>query len=462
MAYLDPGYILDTQLWRVLVEMLKTLYGDVEYHPVRIYSFQIRRLDATEVIRECESKSRQPDILVTLYLNKNWMKNDYGELLLLNETTGEVAVSTVPSHGRLVVWECNIPYLYKPPSISYKQGQYGLVFRVSRSRDSFDDAKSFYQEVQSRVKEGENFEFLHTAQHGLHILLNNDDVSSFKTRVFYDSKGRQIVIYDNLFSLEEINRLRIDIVKQYTRYMYQPFDEGSLEDNDNVQWIIPVTVEDFVRSRLWDVWKKVVADVTGNTDWYPYDVSINVIRGAEHTRIHQDCEEQEEEYTLLLYLNPEFDTPNSHGETSFFEEVSLPSGKKYYPGNEVYEMVAAIRPRFGRLVVFNGIIPHSARPPNVHVIVTRYTFAVKVMRTERVALSKALQEQLEGEQESENRKLLPLLDRGLSGYQSRHLLPTVDVLREKVRFETENRHDYLSEERERILQSIEESLETKK
>ena len=458
MAYLDPGYMLNTQLWRTFLDMLKAVYGNVEYYPIRINSFQIRRLDATQVIRECESESRsdsQPDILMTLYLNKKWMKNDYGELVLLNETTGEVAVSTVPSYGRLVVWECDIPYLYKPPSISYKQGQYGLAIRVSQSGDLFDHAKSFYHEMQRRRREGEKVDFPLTVQHGLHISLNTDDVASYKTRVFHDSAGRQIVIYDNLFSLEEINRLRTDLVKLYSSFLYQPYDEGAFEDNDNVQWIIPSTVEDFVRSPLWKVWQNVVADVTGYTDWYPYDVSINVIRGAEHTRIHQDCEEWEEEYTLLLYLNPEFDTPDSHGETAFFEEIPLPTGKKRRLGDEVYEMVTAVRPRFGRLVIFNGIIPHSARPPNVHVTVTRYTFAVKVMRTERVALSKALQEQLEGEQESENRQLL----NELSGYQS---LPSIDILREKVTLETANRHKYMSERHELILKNIEESLKKRK
>ena len=42
----------------------------------------------------------------------------------------------------------------------------------------------------------------------------------------------------------------------------------------------------------------------GVTGWYPYDVSNNLNEAWDHTRIHPDCF-QRDEYTFLLYLNPE-------------------------------------------------------------------------------------------------------------------------------------------------------------
>ena len=49
------------------------------------------------------------------------------------------------------------------------------------------------------------------------------------------------------------------------------------------------------------------------------------------------------------------------------------------PGDEEYEMIAAVKPRYGRIVMFGGIIPHSARPPSPEYHGARYTFACKVL-----------------------------------------------------------------------------------
>lgn len=92
---------------------------------------------------------------------------------------------------------------------------------------------------------------------------------------------------------------------------------------------------------------------TGRTSFYPHDVSCNVIRHADHTWMHQDCEESELDVTLLIYLNPNW-TLNMYGETMFFEK------NKYGE----YESSVAIRPRFGRIAIFNGVFRHSARPPS--------------------------------------------------------------------------------------------------
>ena len=42
-------------------------------------------------------------------------------------------------------------------------------------------------------------------------------------------------------------------------------------------------------------------------------------------------------------------------------------------------MIAAVKPRYGRIVMFRGIIPHSARPPSPEYHGARYTFACKVL-----------------------------------------------------------------------------------
>ena len=76
---------------------------------------------------------------------------------------------------------------------------------------------------------------------------------------------------------------------------------------------------------------------------FPYDISINLIRNADHTRIHKDVGYHgEEEFTCLVYMNPTWDK-NFYGETTFFEKNS-----------DDTEIVAQVRPRYGRLVIFDG------------------------------------------------------------------------------------------------------------
>ena len=52
-------------------------------------------------------------------------------------------------------------------------------------------------------------------------------------------------------------------------------------------------VEDFVTSRLWKLVKQLAAYLSGIDEWYPYDVSMNIIRNSHFPRIHQDCEHNE-------------------------------------------------------------------------------------------------------------------------------------------------------------------------
>ena len=83
---------------------------------------------------------------------------------------------------------------------------------------------------------------------------------------------------------------------------------------------------------------------SGNPNLFPYDVSINLVRNADHTRIHGDVSYYgEEEFTCLVYLNPNW-TKNDYGETTFFEKNS-----------DDTEIVAQVRPRYGRTVIFDGM-----------------------------------------------------------------------------------------------------------
>ena len=70
-------------------------------------------------------------------------------------------------------------------------------------------------------------------------------------------------------------------------------------------------------------------------------------------------------YTLLLYANLEWDI-NWGGETLFYD-------KKWE------EIVTAIKPKPGRIVLFDSTLYHSARPPQSHCPHNRYTIVLNLI-----------------------------------------------------------------------------------
>ena len=123
-----------------------------------------------------------------------------------------------------------------------------------------------------------------------------------------------------------------------------------MDSTDQVQWIMAFEIDDFVQTSLWNVVSQIVTFVSGKEGYFPYDIGCNNIQATDTTTIHIDSEFNESEFTLLIYLNEDW-TANHHGETVFFDDME---------GNEV---IFAVRPRYGRVAIFHGSIPHSARPP---------------------------------------------------------------------------------------------------
>ena len=78
---------------------------------------------------------------------------------------------------------------------------------------------------------------------------------------------------------------------------------------------------------------------------------------------HADCLPEQEDLTALWYMCTDWDLEWA-GETVFFDAAG--------------EIAAAVRPRPGRLVVFDGAIRHVGRPPTRICPAPRYTLAVKL------------------------------------------------------------------------------------
>jgi hypothetical protein len=92
---------------------------------------------------------------------------------------------------------------------------------------------------------------------------------------------------------------------------------------------------------------------------------VNVSDFSVPDMMHVDFGEKNKAGTVLHYANVEWDL-DFGGETLFYDHKNL-------------EIIAAIKPSPGRFVIFDGSIPHSARPPQVHCPYKRYTIAVKFL-----------------------------------------------------------------------------------
>lgn len=95
----------------------------------------------------------------------------------------------------------------------------------------------------------------------------------------------------------------------------------------------------------------------------PYRAYTNVATYGDMLFSHVDCLPGQVELTALWYLCGEWDVEWG-GETMFFDAQD--------------EVAAVVRPRPGRLVIFDGAIRHVGRPPNRICYRPRYTFAIKL------------------------------------------------------------------------------------
>ncbi|CAH3035962.1 unnamed protein product [Pocillopora meandrina] len=387
VAPVNPEFFSDTALWNISRKVVEKLSGGREYFPYDVTFSMHRRLDFITASSK-ENNIDEDELMIRISLNKDFKRNDYGEAIFYKDSR-EILAAVYPKMGRMVVWNATVPFIFKPPAMSYVQAQFDILVRVTTSKEK---AKQAIAETKRLIKKSESQETLGFAlsdEGEIPVL----DLSKYEKRRFHDSQGREIAVFDGLVDKSDLDALRLFLLHYNSVFQYQPFD-GVDEEHDNVSWIAMLKVKDFVKSHLWKIVKLLATYLSGLDEWYPYDVSMNIIRNSHYPRIHEDCEPNEHEYTFLMYLTPDWEA-NNYGETAFFEEVLSQDGTPYPPGQQQYEWIASVRPRYGRIVIFRGIIPHSARPPSPGFSGARYTFACKVARNYLLAMSKSLRETLE-------------------------------------------------------------------
>lgn len=128
-------------------------------------------------------------------------------------------------------------------------------------------------------------------------------------------------------------------------------------------WAVEVDLATLVRQAIYEPTCSALEHwVRGGAAFRPYRAYTNVASYGDMLFTHVDCHESARDVTALWYLCREWDVEWG-GETVFFDADD--------------EIALAVRPRPGRLVLFDGAIKHVGRPPNRICYAPRYTFAIK-------------------------------------------------------------------------------------
>ena len=374
-----------TRLWIEMSKILKELTGSKQFVCSAMFTLTYR-LDFKPV-----SKKDGKGLMVQIFLNEDMKKNDYGETVFYKDNN-DVMCGIHQQPGRVLVWNDTINHIPKPPAMLFVQTQSSILLHLTDSDEKHRNCMELNQANEQAIinSKPKHFPFITEDDKLDCLLLGNINYAQHLTNKYYDSQGHEIAVFDNVLSERDLSRLRDYLTNDYHTFGFQPYDDEHSEDHDNVAWISVQKSDVLAQSGLWQVVKQAAIFLSGLDQWYPYDVSMNIVHSFHHTRIHEDCEAHEHEYTFLLYLNKDWNE-NLYGETVYFEQVN----GDVEAGDEEYEMIAAVKPRYGRIAMFRGIIPHSARPPSPEYRGARYTFACKVSKTFGSAKQKKLRETLE-------------------------------------------------------------------
>ena len=285
--------------------------------------------------------------IAVIFLVQNSRRNAYGELIVYNE--GEIIKAVYPKRGRLVIFPASLEHVIKSPAIDMSERLYCMKIHFLLSDDQRHSAVIQETLPGNTVRNDFNNPMVFP---NFKLLTKTDttpdgtlDIQQFVTKNFTTNSGLSIVVLDGILPLKELDALR----KTVETNGYSDNAAG-MDSTDQVQWIMAFEIDDFVQTSLWNVVSQIVTFVSGKKGYFPYDIGCNNIQATDTTTIHIDSEFNESEFTLLIYLNEDW-TANHHGETVFFDDME---------GNEV---IFAVRPRYGRVAIFHGSIPHSARPP---------------------------------------------------------------------------------------------------
>lgn len=167
-----------------------------------------------------------------------------------------------------------------------------------------------------------------------------------------------IEVYDNLIPEELVKEIHRKL--HFTGFKRTERDYSD-QDFANAMAVADLVLDDDLVQELMS---KVYPLVPNAEELYCYRVYANCYTPSDSPEPHKDqCENNG--FTVLYYANSEWSWENG-GETVFFDENR--------------EIIKAVLPKPGRVVIFQPDIHHTARVQNILGPKFRYTIAIKLRK----------------------------------------------------------------------------------
>jgi SM-20-related protein len=169
--------------------------------------------------------------------------------------------------------------------------------------------------------------------------------------------GYQIAVFNNLLSFPQL--------EENVKFLYNaPFKKTEFsraETSQYTHWAHEIEPKNLKIENYWASTAKAVKSIFPDDKWKAYRAYVNYGGFGDAMFSHHDSTVKE--ITCLWYMVPQWHI-DWGGETVFYDK------------NE--EIALACVPKPGRLVVFDGRIKHSGRPPNRNCLHSRFTLAIKL------------------------------------------------------------------------------------
>lgn len=169
--------------------------------------------------------------------------------------------------------------------------------------------------------------------------------------------GRALKIFDGY--LDNVS----EYVAALSRAAFTRNEIARPETAEYKHWATEIKIDSLLRQPIYEITRlAALSFATPGVSYRPYRAYTNVASYGDMLFTHTDCTPEQHDLTALWYLCERWDLEWG-GETMFYDADD--------------EVACAVRPRPGRLVIFDGSIKHAGRPPSRICYAPRYTMAVK-------------------------------------------------------------------------------------
>jgi SM-20-related protein len=172
-------------------------------------------------------------------------------------------------------------------------------------------------------------------------------------------EGREVRVYDGLLKANEIQGLTAALQNGgFTRTEFARPETSAFR-----HWVMNIPIEAAAQLPIYQPTLAAAAEFAAGTAYRIYRSYCNYAAYGDMLFTHTDCPPGAGELTALWFIAPEWNAEWG-GETLFFDSSM--------------DAQVAVSPRPGRLVLFDGSLPHVGRPPNRICYAPRYTLAYKL------------------------------------------------------------------------------------